>query len=939
MFYKLIEKKLNQWLESPDCTVRELLRYIVSRGKLRDAQIQAVKTYLFLKIKCGNKPLHTLFSDGVFNENDKRLLSSNKAAEALFEYSKLTGKNGKPVAPKLGEYVTMNFLEDDYAPVFKKIFYGVDYPDYVFSLPMGAGKTFLMAAFIYLDLYFAQNEPGNPCFAHNFMILAPSGLKSSIVPSLKKIRNFDPSWVIPEPSASQIKKLIRFETLDEQKSAAKSNQTKNPNARKIVYGGQPVEEMFGFVAVTNAEKVILNKMDKGGGLYEGVEDKDSLVYNELRRVIGKIPNLAIYIDEVHHASDGEIKLRQVVSQWANDGKNTSVLGFSGTPYLEKQESVAVSDSFSIKNADLANVVYHYPLIDGIGNFLKTPKVKIADSESDDIIANGVKEFLDKYKNLTYPDGTCAKLAIYCGSIETLEETILPQVSQILAEYGLNPAQHILKYHGGNKRYPKPEGSEAEFAALDTQMSKIKIVLLVQIGKEGWDCKSLTGVILPQKGVCPTNMVLQTSCRCLRQVADRDETALIWLNKFNADKLNTQLIQQQNITLREFADKDKPEKPQVSRFDRTQHLRLPSVDFYQLKISYETLVVEQNHDTAVKLSSDNIVSENDSKIVTELDFNGKIVDYSELDTNGGECENSFSWWLHAIAKESFGFLCVDELQKYSSLLENIFNKITTEKDGVRIENPKFNQAEIRSKIRRAFFPERTLDVKEEIIPERASLLQIKDNQTFSSVDDSPKFYPAQEDVKKIIEWDGFDDDPQRKEQVQKLVEQLTALGQDVSVLKLSDDPHPERARTYHYLPYRFDSGLERRFFTEEILPLTNQRGLEIYFNGDDNLTDFKIDCYSRPDGVWRYVGRYVPDFLLISRNEHNEIHKAVIIETKGAGFAANFAEKRAFMQNEFIQKNNEKFGYRRFEFLYLEDTLSHEERVAKTMKMINEFFEN
>ena len=76
MFYKLIENKLNQWFDSPDCTVSDLLRYIVSRGKLRDAQIQAVKTYLFLKIKCQNKPLHTLFSDGVFNENDKRLLSS-----------------------------------------------------------------------------------------------------------------------------------------------------------------------------------------------------------------------------------------------------------------------------------------------------------------------------------------------------------------------------------------------------------------------------------------------------------------------------------------------------------------------------------------------------------------------------------------------------------------------------------------------------------------------------------------------------------------------------------------------------------------------------------------------------------------------------------------------------------------------------------------------
>lgn len=107
------------------------------------------------------------------------------------------------------------------------------------------------------------------------------------------------------------------------------------------------------------------------------------------------------------------------------------------------------------------------------------------------------------------------MAIYCGQIETLEETVYPIVAEIVASYGLNPTDVILKYHEGNKQFAKPEGSETVFASLDTTLSKTRIVLLVQIGKEGWDCKSLTGVILPQKGVCPTNMVLQTSCRCLR----------------------------------------------------------------------------------------------------------------------------------------------------------------------------------------------------------------------------------------------------------------------------------------------------------------------------------------------------------------------------------------------------------------------------------------
>lgn len=47
MFYKLIEKKRNEWLASDDCTIKDLLKYIGQRGMMRDAQMEAIKTYLF----------------------------------------------------------------------------------------------------------------------------------------------------------------------------------------------------------------------------------------------------------------------------------------------------------------------------------------------------------------------------------------------------------------------------------------------------------------------------------------------------------------------------------------------------------------------------------------------------------------------------------------------------------------------------------------------------------------------------------------------------------------------------------------------------------------------------------------------------------------------------------------------------------------------------
>ena len=224
MFYQLIEKKRNEWLASKDCTITDLLHYIEQRGMMRDAQLEAIQTYLFLKIACQNQPLWQLFVNGYFNdinidqieltEAARQIFSTNQAATALFQYSRLKDKSGKQLAPELELFIKQNADKIDYEAIFKKIFYDVTYTDYLFSLPMGAGKTYLMAAFICLDLYFAQIEPDNKSFAHNFMVMAPSGLKSSIIPSLKHIKEFDPSWIIPEPTATQLKRLIKFVILN-----------------------------------------------------------------------------------------------------------------------------------------------------------------------------------------------------------------------------------------------------------------------------------------------------------------------------------------------------------------------------------------------------------------------------------------------------------------------------------------------------------------------------------------------------------------------------------------------------------------------------------------------------------------------------------------------------------------------------------------------------
>jgi type III restriction enzyme len=68
-------------LQSDDCTIRDLVKYIRDKGQLRDTQIEAIETYLFLKIEGQNKPLWQLFSEGFFtNGTDLSKLNINQTA-------------------------------------------------------------------------------------------------------------------------------------------------------------------------------------------------------------------------------------------------------------------------------------------------------------------------------------------------------------------------------------------------------------------------------------------------------------------------------------------------------------------------------------------------------------------------------------------------------------------------------------------------------------------------------------------------------------------------------------------------------------------------------------------------------------------------------------------------------------------------------------------
>ena len=176
-------------------------------------------------------------------------------------------------------------------------------------------------------------------------------------------------------------------------------------------------------------------------------------------------------------------------------------------------------------------------------------------------------------------------------------------------------------------------------------------------------------------------------------------------------------------------------------------------------------------------------------------------------------------------------------------------------------------------------------------------------------------------------------------MQQTIKTLRANGLEQQAQEIEDKfkSNTEKDKTYHYIPYKTDSSFEK-VFLNKILTLNafKEDDLEVYYNGDEVLTEFKIKTYKGSKNNWKYMGIYTPDFLIIKRKD-NEIHKIMIVETKGEGFAKNFKEKKDFMENDFVPQNNKEFGYNRFDFLYLQDDMDESDLITMTSDKIKNFF--
>ena len=135
MFYNIITNKRNEWLSHADCPALPLITYIEQKGKMRDAQVDAIKTYMYLKIECQNLPLAVLFKQGKFNtlsHDDidnmqlsavaRRVFKESPAAVALYEFASLKDEKGNPIADALRKAVMKEPLNIDFDSIFNRIF-------------------------------------------------------------------------------------------------------------------------------------------------------------------------------------------------------------------------------------------------------------------------------------------------------------------------------------------------------------------------------------------------------------------------------------------------------------------------------------------------------------------------------------------------------------------------------------------------------------------------------------------------------------------------------------------------------------------------------------------------------------------------------------------------------------------------------------------------
>lgn len=568
---------------------------------LRKPQFEALEMYVFIKEFMNNAQVYELFDDW----RNKR----NRFSEASY-YS-----NGQL---RLGDALT----EKQTDVLFKQMKkYRESYPNYIYALTMGLGKTILMGTCIFYEFLLAKKYPKDKRFCHNALVFAPD---KTVLQSLREIMIFDKTKVVPPEYARVLDSNIKFHFLDESGTVLHTIDDSDfniiiSNTQKIIIKKKRKEATPGEVLFGNNSS-LLSAVYGGDDSEDDAWDDSTLMDNQRFKKLCRLPQLGVYVDEAHHLFGADLE-KQIRSSGANKtslrdtinllAANTSIVAcynYTGTPY--------------VKNQLLPEVVYAYGLRESIWNgYLKdADPIGFENVKSDEFLNATVTKFWQKYGGRIY-DNLNPKLAIYAANVDEAVNEVVPALEEILTRLEIPTTSILLNV--GDSKYTKDEDIR-NFNNLDvpgSEGNEKQFVVLVEKGKEGWNCRSLFGVALyrsPKSKI----FVLQATMRCLRAITDERLTATVFLSKENYDTLDDELHKNFNMEISDIKNTSTDDRhkyqvrvlppPRSIRLKRVWHEYTVSSKEYSTPVDFGLVGADLSKYSSVMYERDSIANDTSTK---------------------------------------------------------------------------------------------------------------------------------------------------------------------------------------------------------------------------------------------------------------------------------------------------------------------------------------
>jgi len=519
---------------------------------LRPPQFEALEMYVLIKEFFENKQVIEIFELWVKKEGDFAD-RSYYARERLGLFDQQTVDQTEVLFKQLEQYRT-------------------DYPNYIYALTMGLGKSRLMATCIFYEFLLANKYPKDKTYCHNALIFAPD--KTVLQTLGSEIIDFDKTLVVPSDYAHILDANIKIHFLED--TGTTLNTIDKSMMNIIITNNQKI-----IVKRSHKEKSPVDKMYSGSLLSSILGDEDldgdeKLLSPNMRfQKLCRLPQLGVYVDEAHHLFGSKLKddllggketsFRNTINLLADELKKhgTQVVAcynFTGTPYVERQVLPEVVYACGLKQAIRAEYLKEID-IKGFDNVKDIEFLRAVVCGYTDENKKKVPGFLDLYKNRTF-EGLPPKIAIFTSTVDEIRKYVKPVLEKILTEKGIDLSTILVNVGDGN---PDLTGNDEirHFNNLDvvgTEGSKKQFILLCGKGKEGWNCRSLFGVAL-HRDLKSKVFVLQSTMRCMRAIradneAPKQETATVYLSKDNYDILDAELNKNFNMSIKDLSNKNK-----------------------------------------------------------------------------------------------------------------------------------------------------------------------------------------------------------------------------------------------------------------------------------------------------------------------------------------------------------------------------------------------